>query len=290
MGLGSSKIPLSSVKGSKLMVRKPKGKHFLFSPRLCLSVLQQNPQRFCYEKDVEHLKQFIKSHDNLVSLKLRQDIELIRFVQLNKKKKPLSQQAEQHLSLILKYLQRPLCKKPRLVSSIVVPSLKNIENENALLKKRCNTSWFVMVKTFFLSMFKIKLSAKTLRKQPQSVQAVPGLDRAHRLSLFLAVELWKVIYGHEYVNKKQKLILKKTLSLDSNVYLTCKHTNRTLHVKYDNEIAYALKSSGPKLLSCGAKVRAKQIISVLGHLEKHSHSKKINHFCVQAKAMLSKIL
>ena len=156
-----------------------------------------------------------------------------------------------------------------------------------MLKKKYSTSWFGLAKLYFLSLFKFKLSAKTLRRQPKSVKPVPGLDRSHKLSLFLAVELWKHIYGHEYVNKKQRKMLKNALSLDSNVYLTCKHTNRTLHVKYDNEIAYALKSSAQ--LSCGAKMRAKQIISVLGQLQKHS-PQKMYHFCEQAKKLLSKVL
>jgi len=284
MGLASSKIALSSVKSSNLMVRRPKARHFLFSPRLCISVLQQNPQKYCYERDVENLRQFMKTNANLVKSKSK-DKELIQFLKF-KRKKPLSQQAEQHLSLILKSLQNSP-SKPSLVSSIILPCLETIKNDNVLLKKKHYTTWFGMAKLFFLSLFKIELSAKTLRRQPKLVKPVPGLDRSHKLSLSLAVELWKHIYGHQYVNKKQKEMLKNALSLGSNVYLTCKHTNRTLHVKYDNEIALAMKGSGQ--LSSGAKMRAKQVISVLGQLQKHS-PKKMYHFCEQARNVLSKVL
>ena len=100
----------------------------------------------------------------------------------------------------------------------------------------------------------------------------PGMDRAHKLSLHLAVHLWKKAYGHDLAYANVVRQLKRALSLSSNIYVTCHHTNRVLHVKYDNEIISALQnlSTEKNTLSPGAKLRTKQILGVLPKLKEQS--------------------
>ena len=78
------------------------------------------------------------------------------------------------------------------------------------------------------------------------------------------------------------------LNVDSNMYYTCKHTNRTVHVKYDKEISDAVKSQGQVLISSGAKLRVKQVLSVLSKIEKRSP--EMSDFCGKCRKELIKLL
>ena len=288
MGSGASKVPLNLLKPSQIVTKKAK-KEYVLSPKMCVAIFKQT-NGHCSAKDIEKLKVFISRPMNrrfFGSAKCKQnEKEILKFM-----KNPdqiLTANAEQYLKSLLNHLDNSY-SKPALISSIVVPKLELIFAQNRSLQKHERTLyWTTLFRNcyhFVYSLIWFKLSPKTLRKSPK-LKTEPGLERAHKLSLFLAVELWKNIHGHQYVKLKDKNILREVLSLDCNVYLTCKHTNRTLHVKYDNEIAEALVKKNVKL-SPGAKMRIKQICTVLPKFEKHSDS--VSNFCVKTKGLLTKL-
>ena len=66
--------------------------------------------------------------------------------------------------------------------------------------------------------------------------------------------------------------------------MTCKFTNRTLHVKYDNEIAAALPNVPRCQISSGAKLRVKDILKILKRLQ--SHSESLKEFCERSHKIL----
>ena len=88
--------------------------------------------------------------------------------------------------------------------------------------------------------------------------------------------------------------LRHALSRRVNVYHTCPHTNRTLHVQYDNEIAKALadataeNKTNNRKLSTGGKIRVKQVIGVLEDLQDHSDT--MLEFCKKSRKLLRKLL
>ncbi len=83
------------------------------------------------------------------------------------------------------------------------------------------------------------------------------------------------VYGHTYISRREHRILRDVLSTDCNVVFTCKFANRSLHAKYDNEIADALKTARTDI-SPGAKLRVKQILKTLPRLK--SESDALKHF------------
>jgi len=288
MGSGSSKIPLNLLKPSQLVKKKAR-KDYVLTPKLCVAIFKQT-NGYCSESDIEKLKVFLSRPMNLkffgtAKCKLSEK-ELLKF--MKNPENSLSSSTEQYLKSLLNNLDNSY-RKPALISSIVMPKLELIYAQNRSLHRHQKTLYWKTLFSncfhFVYSLFWFKLSPKTLRREPK-LRTEPGLERAHKLSLFLAVELWKNIHGHQYVRLKDKNILKEILSLDCNVYLTCKHTNRTLHVKYDNEIAEALVAKNSKL-SPGAKTRIKQICTVLPKFEKHSEA--MRHFCSKTKMILTKL-
>lgn len=138
------------------------------------------------------------------------------------------------------------------------------------------------------------LEAKTLRRKCAGIEAAkPGQEIAHKLSLFLAVRLWSHVHGGLGIRRLDHRQLRHALSRRANVYHTCVHTNRILHVRYDNEIAAALASAastGGKAtvrLSPGAKTRVKQVVLVLRELE--CHSETMMDFCTKSRKLLAKL-
>ena len=283
----------------KLVTKKQPDKNtrnLVLNPRLCQSIFD-NTNEFCYQKDVQHLRKFMFSESNLkppsMSKKKVLENELIKYINLPQSEtKVLTHKTSKHLEAILVHLKgQTLLQKPFLVSDIIETKLENIyERNNALQQQHRSLQWKSWLQScvhYMYSMFRFKLTPKTLRKNPK-LKPISGLDRAHKLSLSLAVGLWKHIYGHTYVKKNKKKVIASALNVESNMYYTCKHTNRTVHVKQDKEINDAVKSQGQVLISSGAKLRVKQILSALSKIEKRSP--EMSHFCGKCRQELIKLL
>ena len=296
MGSSSSKVAVSSV---KLVTKKQPNKNtrnLVLNPRFCQSIFDNNNE-FCYQKDVQHLRKYMFSDSNLkptsMSKKKVLENELIKYINLPQSEtKVLTPKTSKHLEAILVHLKsQTSLQKPFLVSDIIETKLENIyERNNALQQQHQSlllTSWLKSCVHYIYSIFRFKLTPKTLRKNP-NLKPISGLDRAHKLSLSLAVGLWKHIYGHPYVKKDRKKIIACALNLDSNMDYTSKHTNRTVHVKFDKEISDAVKSKGQVPISSGAKLRVKQVLSALSKIEKRSP--EMSDFCGKCRKELMKLL
>lgn len=122
-------------------------------------------------------------------------------------------------------------------------------------------NWWYKSTSYLRSLIYDPIKASSLRREPK-INSKQGLERAHVLSIFLVVRLWKVIYGHEFISVNDRKALRSLLRRSDNFELVCTFANRTLHVKYDQEIAKALMNSNEKV-SCGAKKRLKKIIQFL---------------------------
>jgi len=296
MGSSSSKIAISSV---KLVVNKQPNRtarKLVLNPRLCQSVFNVT-DGFCNKKDIQPLKRFINSKSNIkpanMSKKKVLENELIKYINLpQSENRILTPKGAEYLEAVLVHLKSQSNEqKPILVSDIIEPKLESVyDRHNALLQKQHSLQWTSWLQNFvnlLYSMFKFKLTPKTLRKSPK-LRPISGLDRAHKLSLSLAVDLWKHIYGHPFVNKKQRKTIACALNTDSNVYYTCKHTNRTIHVKYDKEISESVRSNGQIQISSGAKLRVNQVLSAILRIEKHSP--EMSDFCRKCRQELKKLL
>ena len=104
--------------------------------------------------------------------------------------------------------------------------------------------------------------SKLRRKPPLSVQSEEGLEKAHILSLYLVSRLWQQVHGHQFISSKDLKALKVMLNRKENFESTCMFANRTLHVKYDREIANAILKDQQNL-SPAAEMRVNQVIKVL---------------------------
>jgi len=296
MGSSSSKVAISSLKVLSKKQTYKNTKNLVLNPRLCQSIFHAT-EGFCCEKDFQPFKKFLLSDSNLkpaaMSKKKKLDNELIKVIDLpHSETKLLSPGTANYLEEILVHLKsQPNMQKPYLVSAIIEPKLEDIFARNKALNQQYNTiqwtSWLQNFVNFLYSVFRFKLTPKTLRKPPR-LRAVSGLERAHKLSLSLAVQLWKHIYGHPYVKKSKKTIIANALSVDSNVYYTCRFTNRTAHVKFDKEISDAVKSHGQVPISSGAKLRVKQVLNAMSKIEKHSP--EMSDFCGKSRQELKKLL
>ena len=296
MGSSSSKVAISSLKVLSKKQTIKNAKNLVLNPRLCQSIFHAT-EGYCCEKEFKPFKKFLLSESNLkpdsMSKKKVLENELIKLIDLpSSETKLLSPGAANYLEEVLVHLKSQTnVKKPYLVSEVIEPKLEDIFIRNKALNQQYNnfqwTSWLQNCVNFIYSVFRFKLTPKDLRKPPR-LKAVSGLDRAHKLSLSLAVQLWKHVYGHPYVKKNKKKIIANALSVDSNVYYTCRHTNRTVHVKFDNEISDAIKAYGQVPISSGAKLRVKQVLIALSKIEKHSP--EMSDFCDKSRKELKKLL
>ncbi len=319
MGFQLSKpavVPYAKISAKMLLKQSnasAKSRSYLLSPQLCSSILRQYKGQFCPKKDVEALKDFLSKSKNVQkssylsavftsSTKKRKRLsrkwenELVRFIfqprQVSGARHPkLSATAEKHLTSLLSALEATYYK-PVLIDSVIQPKLKEALDLNTAVVRDERNAYIVSVIVrcfkYFMSFFRQRLSAQTLRRDPREVKRVQGLDRAHKLSLHLAVVLWKKVYGHEFVKSQDRKILRDALSQSCNVYYTCAFTNRTLHLKYDHEIADLIQTSQKKSLSPGARARVKQVKSVMNEIQ--THSKLMRKFCGKSVHVLNRLL
>ena len=202
-------------------------------------------------------------------------------------------------SIIITYIKRQ--RKPELLTNIVLPQLEKAysinQNRSAFSRILIYTilEKYGEIKIKFIDTFiRHQLSPSILRrnpsiKLPDGIPTVPGVDRAHKLSLQLAVQLWIQIYGHDLAYNNVKDQVREALAMSSNIYHTCHHTNRVLHVKFDKEIIDALQKPRQEsaCLTPGAKMRLRQIIEVLYKLEQHSEVMK--DFSKRSVAILKRL-
>ena len=262
---------------------------------------------------VSHPRSFLtyskrKSKSELNKLRQQLDREIVQILDAEKyPHKILSANGQKHLISILRELDSTIVRqyyspfflffrfrasmRPHLLSTVILPKLEEVYRTNNERSKSYNTIVMYKVRekanelrnVFVSTFFRQQISASNLRKSlPPNGRlgesCVAGMDRAHKLSLYLAVHLWKIVYGHDLAYANVRLQLRQALSLRENIYLTCIHTNRTLHVKYDVEIVKALHKKSEKTqtenprvkLSPGAKMRVGQVIEVLLKLKDHS--------------------
>ena len=140
---------------------------------------------------------------------------------------------------------------------------------------------------------RVKKEEERLRidlRKDSKVKTIEGSHRAHKVSLKLAVELWRIIKGQK-VNSHEETLLTELLREKVNIYHTCTHTNQVDHVKYDNEIIYALKQKQngniKTRLTPGSKIRLKQILNTLNKLK--AHSPELSDFCIKSVKLLRAI-
>ena len=194
-------------------------------------------------------------------------------------------------------------ERPLLLGEIILPKLEEayiINRTRSRLDRRLThkvLEKYCDIKCKLEEIFiRQQVTASILRKSPsvskQNGVTVcgPGMDRAHKLSLHLAANLWKKVYGHDLAYSNVVQEMREALSMPSNIYVTCHHTNRVLHVKYDNEIITALlnPNTEKRSLSSGAKLRIKQILGVLPKLQEQSSV--MNDFANRSKLALKTIL
>ena len=89
--------------------------------------------------------------------------------------------------------------------------------------------------------------------------------------------------------KQNDLIsLKTSLNTNANLIYTCRHTNRVLHVKYDEEIGNAIINNENVALSSGAKMRSKEIMKLLTQIQ--TDSIKIQSFYDECEREIARLL
>lgn len=302
----SKKVPLSKISAKMLTSRKCNDKENvktqvqLLSPNFCSSLIKTSKlHKSCDPAELDFLKKFLARQSNfravvdksefkkLDKIRKSSEVELSRALKKvftgHANDVKLSKTAHSHLNVLINSTKTDLkfrFRNKTLISRTILPQLE-------LLSTTANSSrtlfgFAVKVPLFFRSIFQHKLLAKDLRRNPRALTSSAGLERAHKLSLFLAVRLWKQVYGHSFVNARTHKLLRNALSSECNVYHTCVFTNRTLHVKYDNEIALALMTSSK--ISSGAKLRVRQILQTLIHLR--THSEILRDFCDRSSVLL----
>jgi len=235
------------------------------------------------------------------NLKRQQEQEIAQILEKEKyPHKTLSSSANKQLKANLKFLNSKLVisrfttmliffrirasEQPHLLCEVIRPKLEEAYLINLSRSGYHKVLTYMVLEKYTDLKLKLyeefvrqKLSASNLRRNPSvsqlnGIKSGPGMDRAHKLSLHLAVHLWKQVYGHDLAYAKVRTQVRQALALPSNIYVTCHHTNRVLHVKYDKEIIDALQESRTKTpnLTPGAKMRLKQVIDVLKMLKEDS--------------------
>jgi len=258
---------------------------FSLTPRLCVAALKTSREPIC-EKQLNSLRSFLRSQPKrevLGDCNLETEIcRLLKKQALGSKSKSISLSPDtiHFIQRIVRETKKEMSifERQTLLRKIILPKLED------LLRERKRTIWTIR------SWIPSKLQAKDIRKYPRILVADPELDRAHKLSLFLAVRLWKSVFGHSYISQSDRILIKKALSHTSNLTYTCKFSNRVLHVRYDNEIASAL-DQGPKkiTLSSGAILRVNDILRII-NIVRTSDTRKIKRFWDQSEKMLKNII
>ncbi len=285
MGLNNSKVLLSSVNTSQLAV---KSKNLIISPRLCTSVFQKY-NRHCRQNDFQELVKYLQSPHNTRkpkrTLSKKCEKDLIKCIDWPMPI-PLKAKTENYLCEILMHLKNVEGEnKPLLLAKYIEPELERMFQDNVNLQKRkARSGWF----SWILSLFYYQISPSNLRRNPK-LASVKGLDRSHKFSLDLAVKLWSHFYGHKYVTENILKQLRKCLNHQSNIYLTCKFTNKVTHVKFDNEIYESILSRKP--LSSGARIRARQILSWLVQTKNHqNYTHKLDEFLARSADEIKRLV
>jgi len=268
---------------------------------MCARVLRtRDPNSCCRESEVSALKHFLNGPHNLFQNENQNQFRRshmeseIAAVAKCPSKKTLTPKSRQHLAAVLKVVyssdRYEYFHRHKLLSDhvlVVLGAIHCANSRGSIFRRSLRQSFWLLFTCLWEGMYRPRLKAKSLRRTCAGIKALPGQEIAHKLSLFLAVELWKLARGQN-IRMRDHRKLKHALSQRANVYHTCVHTNRTLHVQYDKEIARALLAQpNRERLSPGAKLRVKQILPVLNDLRDHSDT--MLDFCTKSRTLLSKL-
>jgi hypothetical protein len=293
MGIAGSKRVPSKLVSTKLLGNPKKSKFvdFPITGRLCVAAIKVSSDPVC-EKQLDLLKCFI-SKPSKVPIHASRSHRIVesevchQLKNLSKKAATkLSPDGKAFLAKTLKdtkselgfFDRQPLLRRrilPQLQKLLVQDSRNNPKVTLASLLRLWHSN---------------ELHAKDMRKYPRTLTPDPELDRAHKLSLFLAVKLWQCVFGHNYISQKDRINLKKSLCHNANLIYTCKFTNRVMHVRYDNEIASALTASSKATkLSSGAVLRVIDILATIKTVQ-NSDSRKTKKYWEKTEKILKSLI
>jgi len=284
-------------------------KNQLLTPRMCSLVLKKTSDRTlkCREREVIALKDFLDSQHNFVDKvtfplprqKSRLEAEICAAAKAPDRR-TLSRHSRHHLTRVLQAIysseRHEHFFRHQLLSDHILVALEAVYKANSntsIVKRYLKNGLWRLLSRLWERVYQPPLQAESLRRKCSGITTKPGQEIAHKLSLYLAAHLWRHTNGgHRSIRMKDHRKLRHALSRRVNVYHTCPHTNRTLHVQYDNEIAKALADvtaeNKTRKLSTGAKIRVKQVIGVLEDLQDHSDT--MLEFCKKSRKLLRKLL
>jgi hypothetical protein len=253
---------------------KGKASGFVLSPHFCLKVIKKclPPHYACTGRELEKFARCIVTLENYEKVQKRKEERLWAAMT---KPKAASKQVDAEAAVVLSqiYAGRGFFHRPTLLERTLVSQLERIRLSRI---KRLGPYGHLI--SAWRWIFTKAVTTKTLRRSTNYglVAASPGLERAHLLSLGLATRLWKAHAGHDRIGARDLAALKSALNDRRNLRVVCQHTNRVLHVRYDDEIAMAMEESGLRL-SPGARQRLKCAVQVLETLS--CDHEKIRPFC-----------
>ena len=285
----SKKVQVCQV-SSRMLGANHRVRNQLLTPTLCARIFQKcEADIWCREKDISDLKKFLKSSYNFVPYNFNSGRfeKRISSAVKDPDKHYLDAKSRLKLDRLLRAIYSPEryrhFSNQKLINNHVLSELETVYQSNSRTKTLLR-HFFVLKNKIWKWFFRPEINAKSLRTKCRGLEPKPGLEIAHKLSLFLAVKLWRNIYG-DSIKTRDLRQLKHALSSKVNAYHTCIHTNRVLHVQYDNEIVTALKDKAK--LSCGARMRLKQVLKVLKELDNHSDT--LHRFSKHSLKLLKKI-
>lgn len=279
--------PLKDVTVRQLAGSSPAGSNFLLSPAFCLKVLKRGlpPHYECSKKELTRFSGVIKYEESEVWREKQKKVEDRLWVSMTRRKPTRQLESEVEAVLEHLYASRSWFRRPGLLERTLVDQL-----ENVLAAGKQNTLWNRML-YMWRRLFRKSVSTKTLRSSTKYsiAAATPGTERAHVLSLAVAVRLWREFRGDDTIARAELPALRRMLNDSRNLSIVCQHTNRVLHVRYDEEILKRLDSSSSSSLrlSPGAAKRLSAASSVLQKLSREHEEMK--PFCDSALRRLNSL-
>lgn len=294
---GSRKIPPKMI-SSKLLTNpgmSKKDTHFPLTPRMCVAAIKTSSEPVS-EKELNSLKSFLYRQSKVPVDNVCRSVRIVESEICRQLRDITRKSTSSHLSpegrvFLAKTLRDTkselgLFERQTLLRRRILPHLQRLveESGNNLHPKG---SFFSILRLWSPGEL---LHPKDMRKYPRTLIPDSELDRAHKLSLFLAVKLWQCVFGHNYINQNDRIRLKRALCHNANLIYTCKFTNRVMHVRYDNEIASALAggTKGP-ILSSGATLRAMDVLNTI-KIVRTSDSRKMTKYWEKSEKLLKNMI
>lgn len=267
MGQNQS-FTLSKMSAKSLMTQSNfRRQNLLLTPRFFVKLLRQAlPRDHTFKnREVKALRQVMCQQHGFASHSARIQFEREVRQLWSGKRKSLSHSSLWYLdNIILTIDNHPKLTHPvkrRLVTFLDQTRFPSGASYSSLILSK--------LKHWLYSWIWTPLSTASLRKMPALEETQKGKERAHVLSLYLAVKLWKKIFGCEFVTKRTIVGLRQLLSKKENFTMVDIECNRIIHVSQDAEIAKALQSTCdyPVKLSKGSNSRVKDVIRFLKNVK-----------------------